>query len=251
VTSGGKERAALVTGAGRGVGAAVALELGRRGFGVCVHHLRSEEGARETVGRIRESGGRAAAIRADLTRPEEIRALADGARDALGAVTVLVNNASTFHSAPFEETEWDRFAREIEVHLRAPVELLQLLLPGMRERRWGRVVNLGDMMLHAPAPGRHSAHVAAKGALWGLTRALAEELGPDGVLVNMVSPALTRTPSTEGMSPRLFRDFEAASPLGRAAEPEEVARAVAFLCSDEASFVNGVELPVCGGWRYL
>lgn len=216
-----------------------------------VHYHRSREGALETAQEVRSAGQRAEALEADLSDPAEREVLLDRTRRALGPVTILVNNASSFQAAPFEETGREILLSALEIHLLAPAALCRGLLPDMRAARWGRIVNMGDMMVHAPSPPHYSAHVAAKAALLGLTRALAEELGREGVTVNCVSPAMTRTPSTEAMAEKVLGNFGSECPIGRPAEPEEVAAVVAFLCSEEASFVNGAEIPLAGGWRYI
>jgi len=244
-------RCALVTGAGRGIGRAIALRLARQGRDVAVHHRRSREEALALVEELRRLGVKAEAFAADLSSPPEADRLAREAGKALGPVTILVNNASSFRATPFEEADREAFLEALEVHLLAPAALARALLPGMKAAGWGRIVNLGDMMVHAPAPPRYSAHVAAKAALVGLTRALAEELGRLGITVNCVSPAVTRTPSTQAMPASVMEEFARHCPLGRAAEPDEVAAVATFLCSEQASFVNGAEIPVSGGWRYL
>jgi 3-oxoacyl-[acyl-carrier protein] reductase len=245
------ERTALVSGAGRGIGRAIAVQLARQGRDVAVHYRRSGEDSLALVQELRVLGVRAEAFAADLSSPSEVDRLAGEATEALGPVTILVNNASSFRATPFEEADREAFLQALEVHLLAPAALARALLPGMKAAGWGRIVNMGDMMVHAPAPPRYSAHVAAKAALVGLTRALAEELGPLGVTVNCISPAVTKTPSTLEMPASVMEKFARHCPVGRAAEPDEVAAVAAFLCSEEASFVNGAEIPVSGGWRYL
>lgn len=235
---------ALVTGAARRIGRAIALELGRAGHDVVVHCNRSKAEAGGLVAELAELGARGVVVQADLTAAAQVDALADTAQGALGRVDVLVNNASVFHETPLAALARDALREEVarfaEVHVGAPLALIHALAPGMRERGHGAIVNLGDADLLRPG---FAPYVASKAALEALTRALAVELAPD-IRVNMVAPGAILPPAgaPEGEAERLG----ARVPLGRLGTPEEIAAAVRFFVAGPA-FVTGQVLALDGG----
>ena len=233
---------ALVTGAARRIGRAIALDLADAGHDVAVHFHRSDAAAEALCAELVGRGVRAAAFRADLTRAAEVTGLAGSVVDAFGGVDVLVNNASAFHATPLEATGGEALAADLRlflaVHVEAPLWLTHALLPGLRERR-GAVVNVGDAA--ALRPG-YIPYTVSKAALRHLTRALARELAPD-VRVNGVAPGAILPPAgaPEGTAERLAERI----PSGRLGTPEEVAAAVRFLATGPA-FVSGQVLAVDG-----
>jgi len=238
---------ALVTGATSGIGRATAIRLAARGHRVVVAG-RSSARATEIVEGIRAAGGRAEAVTADLGDAGQVLHLARAALQAgQGRVDVLVNHAATYPTLP--GTTAGATAEAIDAafatNVRAPYLLMRELTPGMAERGRGTVVNLISTAASAGMPGL-GLYGATKAALAQLTRAWAAEFGPKGVRVNAVSPGPT---STEGTAQ--FGDFilhlASQAPAGRVAAPEEIAAAIDFLVSDDASFIHGVVLPVDGG----
>lgn len=232
---------ALVTGAGRRVGQAVALDLAARGWGVAVHHYGSADGARETVARIRAEGGIAHAFRADLASGEGPATLVDEVVAMFGALDALVSSAASMVRTPLGGTSAADVDAIVALNLRAPFLLAQAAAPRMRDG--GAVVLIGDHMATEPWPG-FAVHGVSKAGLEALTRHLAAALAPR-LRVNAVAPGLVLAP--EGMDAAAIARFVAETPLGRIGTPADVAQAVAYLL--EAGFVTGEVLHVDGGRR--
>jgi 2-hydroxycyclohexanecarboxyl-CoA dehydrogenase len=240
-------RVAVVTGGGSGIGCATAVRIARNGHSVAIWDLNGE-GAQETANAIVEAGGRAIACVGDAASASGIAAALEQTRRELGEVLILVNNAAITGFQPFldiDEAAWDRV---IEVNLKGPYRCIRAILPGMLAAGWGRIVNLSSSSFQNGGACMHH-YIASKGGLVGLTKSLAAELADKGITVNNVPPGYVDTP----MSRRTATDFErhaAASPMKRAGRPEEVAAAIAFLVSEEASYITGQTISVNGG-RYF
>lgn len=234
-------RSALVTGAGRRIGRAIALDLAARGWDVAVHYGASEREALEVVGGIEAQGRRAVALEADLAAPEEVAALVGRASAALGPIGLLVNNAAIFdYDRPGKVTQatWDR---HMSINLWAPMALTQALLEQLPEGAKGQVVNLIDQRVW-DLSAHYTSYSVSKAALWTLTQHLALALGPR-VRVNAIGPGPTlRHPST---SPERFEALCRATPLGRGTSPEEICAALRFLI--EAPAVTGQMIALDGG----
>lgn len=231
---------ALVTGATSGIGRAIALQLAGRGVEVVVHGRSAERGA-EVVREIENCGGKARFVAAELDDPDDVRRLAAAA----GRVDILINNAGVFKFAETVETDDAVFDEHVNVNMRAPYILVQQLAPGMAERGGGAVVNLST--LAASAPKRMGGiYGATKAALELLTKVWADEFGASGVRVNAVAAGPTDTPGTEA-TPGLLEKLATVTALRRIAAASEIASAVVFLASPEASYVNGSIFNVTGG----
>jgi NAD(P)-dependent dehydrogenase (short-subunit alcohol dehydrogenase family) len=244
-------RVAVVTGGAGPLGSAVCEAMAAEGAGVVVAHLRREAEATRLAARIRESGGRAVAVRADLRARAEVEALAAAARDALGPVDILVNNASTLPGEVpmkgFLDHTWDEYQQYIDTVLKGAVHCCQAVLPGMVERRWGRIISVGSTALNE-LNAHLNPYVTAKGGLLGMTRSLAEEFGPHGITVNQVVPSRVRTPETRAREVEGDRPFVARSPLAPGVvTPAQVADVVVFLASERAAMITGAYVPVCAG----
>lgn len=243
-------KTALVTGAASGIGRAIAEALAGAGVRVLVHDLRPE--GEEVARRL---GG--VFLQADLADPEAVQAL--GQQASAHGVDILVNNAGFQHIAPVENFPLKVWQGMLQVMLTAPFQLIQALLPGMKARGWGRIVNVASIHGLVASPYK-SAYVSAKHGLLGLTKTVALEAGPFGVTVNAICPAYVRTPLVEGQvrdqartlgipeGEVLERVFLAQAAVKRFIEPEEVAELVLFLVSERAGAVTGVAWPMDLGW---
>jgi 3-hydroxybutyrate dehydrogenase len=245
----------LVTGAASGIGAGLARELARAGHHVIVSDLRVAD-CREVAEQIRAVGGSAEALELDVTSDASVGA----AFESLSRpIDVLVNDAGLQHVSPIETFPIDRWRYLVDVMLVAPFVLTRAVLPGMRARGWGRIINIGSIHSLVASPNK-SAYVAAKHGLLGLTRATALEAGPHGITVNAICPSFARTrlverqiaelAETEGLAPDevIERVMLEPAAVRRLVEPEEVARYAAFLCSDDAASITGSAQVIDGGW---
>lgn len=236
---------ALVTGATSGIGREIALQLARGGAEVVVHGRSAERGAK-VVNEIENAGGKARFIAADLNDGDDVRRLAAEA----GSVDILINNAGIYEFGATSDTDDATFDEHVNVNLRAPYILVQELVPGMVSRGKGVVVNVSTIAASVPARGA-GIYGATKAGLDQLTRVWADEFGQSGVRVNGLAAGPTETPGT-AVTPGLAQGLgQSATTLGRAAEASEIASAVVFLSSTDASYVNGAILQAGGGQRAI
>ncbi|WP_060887900.1 SDR family NAD(P)-dependent oxidoreductase [Streptomyces caniscabiei] len=240
-------KVAVVTGGARGIGRGIANVLAAKGAAVAVWDLNTE-GAEKAAAEINEAGGRAVAVAGDAADAEAVARSAARTREELGPVGILVNNAGTTTYEPFtsiSEASWDRL---IGINLKGPFLVTQQFIPDMLEAGWGRIINISSSSAQTGAPAM--AHYASsKGGVIGLTRALAVEYITKGITVNHVPPGFIDTPLVR-QGPIDVDAAAATMPMKRAGTPEDVAHAVAYLASEEASYVTGQTLSVNGG-RYL
>ena len=238
-------KTALVTGGNSGIGRAVAKELAGRGAHVVLTGRDADRGE-QAVALIRAAGGTADFVKADLGDEASARALARQAEELGGGhVDILVNSAGIFPFGPTHDTAEDDFDRVFSVNVKTPFFLVAELAPKMAGRGGGAIVNVTTMVAEFGMPNM-ALYGSSKAALVLLTKSWAAEYGPSGVRVNAVSPGPTRTEGTAGMGEALDQ-LASVAPAGRPGQPEEIASAIAYLASEEASFVHGVTLPVDGG----
>ena len=255
-----KGRCALVTGSLGGIGFATAGALANRGCDVMIHGLSDAKHAEDVRAKLAEATGvKVAVSSADLAHLEEIDQLVEEAQAALGPIDILVNNAVTRHAGPVEEMPIATWSLALAVNLTAPFRLIQLTLPGMKKRGWGRIINIASNWGVTGTRNR-SDYVATKHGLVGLTRAVALEALPFGVTCNAVAPGATLTPNARRQLDELARssgdDLEkvvqtflsARQPSGRFVMPEDVAELIVFLCGTAAREMTGSPISIDGGW---
>lgn len=235
--SGFAQQTAIVTGASRGIGAAMARKLAKQGLDVVVNHVTDDDAALHVVTAIRAAGGRAIAVRGDVSRPEVFEQLFDEAAAAFGGVDVLVNNAGLMNNLPIGSIDALTFDRMFAINVRGVLNGLKLAAQRMRDN--GRIVNISTSVV-GMSPAGYGSYCASKAAVEALTRSLSEELGPRGIRVNAVAPGPT------GTGARIYAN-DGLTPLGRLAELEDIAEVVAFLVSDSSGWINGQSVRVNDG----
>ncbi|MEJ7892768.1 MAG: SDR family oxidoreductase [Solirubrobacteraceae bacterium] len=242
------EVVAVVTGGGRGIGAAIATELAARGARTVVNFRQDEAAAQALAARLSDGGSPSVAVQADAASAEGAQALAAAALEAFGRVDIVILNATPkIERRPVLDASLEELNGYWRSYVSGPLELLRPLVPAMRERGFGRVVGvLTSAILNTP-PVDLGAYVAAKSGAWGLLRSLAVELAADGITVNAVSPSAVLTEQWADTADRQRRALASRIPLRRLAGPEEVAAAVAFLAGEGGDYLTGVNIPVAGG----
>lgn len=240
-------RVALVTGGARGIGRAIALALAREGADVAICDI-DLEGAKEVARRISALGRRALALRADVSRYEEVQQMIREILTRFGKIDILVNNAGIIRRGSFEEhseADWDRV---IAVNLKGTFNCAKEVIPLMKEQRYGKIINISSVAGKIGDIASAPSYGASKGAINAFTKSLARELAPYGINVNAIAPHAIETEMSAEWSEEKRRQIISQIPLGRLGRPEEVAEAVVFLASDGASFITGEILDVNGGY---
>ena len=233
-----KGHTAFVTGAGRNIGRAIALELAARGANVIVNARSNRSEAEAVAAAARELGVAAVSLLGDVGRAEDVQRMAKEALERFGTVDILVNNAAIRPGKPFLELDAADWHRVIDVDLHAAFYTAKAFLPGMVAKGWGRVINLAGMNAIHGYAGRAPVSVAKHG-VWGLTKALAKEFGPSGVTVNAISPGPIRSQHPDPAMTQHIESQLGKIPLGRLGEPQDIAALCGFLASDEGGFISG------------
>lgn len=236
-----KNRVALVTGGSRGIGEAIAIALAKAGAAVAVNYRERSQEAAAVVENIQRNGGRAAAIAADVSLAGAVRGMISAVESRLGPIDILVNNAGIAVTRGLDEITEEDFDRTVAINLKSAFLCTQGVLAGMRERRWGRIVNISSIAARG-AGSISVAYNASKAGLEGLTRGYASRLAPEGVTVNAVAPGLI---DTEMGKPLIEAGVIARIPVGRSGTGEEIAQAVMLLVRD--GYITGQTLAVNGG----
>jgi 3-oxoacyl-[acyl-carrier protein] reductase len=240
-------RIALVTGSSRGLGQAIARHLARDGLAVAVNGLHGDGQAAEVARAIRDDGGTAEAFTADVTDEQQVARLVTAVAASLGPVDVLVLNATGPQpEGPLEDVAWEDHVAQLEFFVKSPVLVGRAVLPGMRARRSGRIIQIDSEVADRPPPGR-SAYATAKNAQIGLARSWARELAPAGITVNTVAPGFLPVERHAEVPPETRNAYLASVPAGRMGTPEDIACAVSFFASEEAGFITGQRIVVDGG----
>jgi 3-oxoacyl-[acyl-carrier protein] reductase len=243
-------KVAIVTGASKGIGAAIARQLANAGAAVVVNYASSKADADRVVAAIARDGGRAVAVKADVSKPSDVESLFAETKKSFGRLDILINNAGVYAFAPLEAITEEFFRRQFDVNVLGPLlasqEAVKHFGPG-----GGSIVNISSIV-STVSPPNAAVYSATKASLDAVTRSLAKELGPRNIRVNAINPGVVETEGTRagGFLDGDFRkDVEARTPLGRIGQPADVAGAAVFLASDEAAWITGETLVIAGGLR--
>lgn len=240
------DKIAVVTGAGRGIGRAIALELAGRGATVIVNYNRSADAAAEVVSQIEQNGGTATAVQADVTEEDGAIALIKAATDEYKKIDILVNNAGMTRDNVIMLMNPEDFDIVINTNLRSTWLCSKAAVRSMMRKRYGRIINISSVSGVAGNAGQTN-YSASKAGIIGLTKSLAREVAPRGITVNAVAPGFVLTDMTKDLPEDITGKINDAIPLGRWGSVEDVAHATAFLASDEAAYITGQVLNVDGG----
>lgn len=239
-------RTALVTGGGRGIGRAVCLRLARSGAKVAVNYVANESAANETADLIRQTGGEARIVQADVSSADDVRRMVGEVEGSLGPVELLVNNAGIFHYVSHAQTTPDIWQRQIDVNLTGTYHVTWVVKDAMAARRYGRIVNVASIAGLRPRP-MSIAYSVSKAGVISLTQSLAAALAGDAIRVNCVAPGLIETDILDGVERSNIDALVEATPLQRIGRPEDIAEVVEFLLSDRSGFMTGQTLVADGG----
>lgn len=251
-----RDRVALVAASSRGIGRAIAEELAAEGAALALC-ARTESALRAAADALAGRGVRVLAVPADLSDPDQVRLVVDATLSVYDRIDILVTNTGGPPSGPFESHSPSAWQAAVRQNLDSVVNLTRGVLPGMKERSWGRIINVTSIAVKQPVDNLILSN-SVRAAVTGFARTLANEVAPLGITVNNVMPGYTRTERLAELADRLAADegdttavyarWEREIPAGRLGEPEEVAALVAFLASERAAFITGTSIPVDGGW---
>jgi len=240
-------KTALVTGSSKGLGRAIAFGLGRAGAQVCVNYYNGREVAEQVVEDMKSEGIKCALVQADVSVSGDVDRLVALTEKALGPVDILVPNATPAQpQMPIEEYTWQHYQTMLDFFVKSPYLLARAVLPGMKARKYGRIINIGSEVVACSVPN-FSAYVAAKGAQAGWTRSMASELAPWRITVNIICPGWIPVERHENDPAEMKEGYRKTIPLGRWGVPDDVASAAVYLASDEAAFQTGQSIYINGG----
>lgn len=241
------DRTAFITGSGRNIGRAVALELASRGFNIVLNGSTNRDACEQVAKEVQSLGGVASHIAmGSIGDREQVRAIAKSALDEFGRVDVLVNNAAIRPNFNFLEDSEDEWERVQNTNFKSVFWLSRSFLPGMIDQGWGRIINFTGMNAQQGYPGKSAVSVS-KHAAWGLTKSIAKEFGPKGVTCNIISPGTIVGEENEPEMAKKFDALKSANPSGRLGVPADIAASVGYLVGDQSGFVNGQILQINGG----
>ncbi|MFC1970252.1 SDR family NAD(P)-dependent oxidoreductase [Chloroflexota bacterium] len=262
-----KDKVAIVTGGGEGIGREIALVFNEEGAKVCVVDV-IEESMEKTVGEIRARGGKAMGVRADVSSSTEVQCAVDETLKDFERVDILVNNAGIWPVAPLAELREEQWDKVLDTNLKGAFNCMKAVLPTMLAQRSGNIINIASVagtVMGCPPLGPHADYAASKAGILGLTRAAALEVAPVGIRVNAIAPGAIMTPGSIGgtipaqkvagptaedvaKARRLIERFGQTVPIGRIGEPRDIAKIALFLASDDSAYVTGQMIVADGGW---
>jgi 3-oxoacyl-[acyl-carrier protein] reductase len=243
-------KVAIVTGASKGIGAAIAKHLAAEGAAVAVNYASSKAGADKVVAEITRAGGKAVAVQADVAKKADVDRLFAEAKKALGGLDILVNNAGVYEFLPLEQVTEEHFHRQFDLNVLGLILATQAAAKQF-DSKGGSIINISSVASTA-TPATGSVYSASKAAVDAATKSLAKELGPRGIRVNAINPGMVETEGTRsaGITESDFRkQVEAQTPLGRIGQPQDIAAAVVFLASGDSAWITGETFVVAGGYR--
>jgi 3-oxoacyl-[acyl-carrier protein] reductase len=243
-----KGKVAVVTGASKGIGAAIAERFGAEGAKVVVNYSTSRDGADKVVSKVKQAGGEAIAVQADVSKKQDVDRLFIETKKAFGTIDILVNNAGVYDFKPLEEIDEKHFRKHFDLNVLGLLYATQAAAKAMNGS--GSIINVSSVASKTP-PASASVYSATKGAVDVLTRSLAHELGPRKIRINTLSPGFTVTEGVKSSgAEEALRDYAISrTPLGRAGEPDDIAKTAVFLASDDAGWITGEDIVVGGGVR--
>ena len=239
-------RCALITGSGRNIGRAIALELASRGYAIAVNGSSDKASCQSVANEIIAAGGSAVVAMGDIGNREQAHAIVEQTIDAFGAVDVLVNNAAIRPNFDLLNGEEAEFQKVMDVNFYSCLWLTRACAPGMIKKGWGRIINFSGMNAQQGYIGKSAVSIA-KHANWGLTKSIAKEFGRNGITCNIISPGTIVGEVNAPSISKNFTSLEETNPSGRLGTPEDIASAVGYLVSDEGGFMNGQLLQINGG----
>jgi len=240
--------AVIISGASGGIGAATAIKLAMKGYAIIVNYYNNEKRASEVVDQIKEFGGRAIHIKANIANNEEVKAMVSVALNKFGTIDGLVNNASAPISyRSFDEITWNDFQVHLDVQIKGALNLCKSVIPHFIENKKGSIVNISSIYADNVPPAKMMHYSLSKSALISFTRSLAVEHGPLGIRVNCVSPGMTNTDMIADIPDKAKMVSKMTTPLRQLAQPEDVANTVSFLISADSKHITGETIRVCGG----
>lgn len=240
------EKIALVTGGGRGIGKAIALELASRGHNVAISYNRSESEAMVVCKEIEAMGVKSLAVKCDVTDAEQVEALFSTIEDSWGIVEILVNNAGITKDNLLMRMKDDDWDKVIAANLTSVYRCSKRALKKMVKARWGRIINISSVVALIGNPGQ-SNYCASKAGIVGFTKAVAREYGARGITSNAIAPGFIETDMTSILKDEIKQSMLSQIPLGRAGVPEDIAKVAAFLASDDSAYITGQVIAVDGG----
>ena len=238
---------AIVTGSGQGIGKGIALKLAERGADLIVDDINSQT-AHKTAQEVQAMGRRAVAVVADVSKREDVVKLVNTAVKELGGVDILVNNAGIARSAVLMRLKDKQWEEVLDVNLKGVFYCTQSVVPHMIKQRYGKIISISSIYGRTGAIGDAN-YAASKAGIVGFTKSVAKELARYNITINAIMPGLIDTPLLRGIPDKYLQPMIAEIPLGRVGRPEDIANVVAFLASDDASYMTGVILEVTGGWN--